>query len=320
MRNQKRFAFVAAGVTAAALVLSACSGGAEEYPPGQVDVIVPWAAGGGSDQASRQLLLAAEAACDTRFVVSNRTGAAGATGHEAIAKAKPNGKTIGTLTAEATILPHTGGINKNIEDYTPIIRFAANLPAFVVKSDSAIETPQDLVEALNSDQTVRVGTTGKGGVWDIAAGGFEQAVGSNFDARVPYDGGAAIIQAILGDHVEVAVLSAPEAVEHVKSGDLRVIGIAAEERAQVLPDAPTLKESGIDWATGTWFGFAGPKDLSEEVVTYLEECLTKGYEAEEYQEFLANMGFNPAFLNSADFTKFIADENATFEELIPNIY
>ena len=309
-----------AGVLTLGLGLAACSSDDGAYPPKQIEVIVPWAAGGGSDQATRQLLIASEKECKTRFVVANRTGAAGATGHEAIAKAKTDGENLGTLTAEVSILPNTGGLNKTIEDFAPVMRFAAISPAFVVKADSPLKSIDDLVAALEADEQVRVGTTGKGGVWDIAAGGFEEAIGSSFTTRVPYDGGGAIIQAILGGHIEVAVLAAPEAVEQVKAGELRVLAVASEERASVLPDAPTLKESNIDWATETWFGIGGPKGLAEDKVSYLHDCLKLGYETDGYQEFLANMGFNPGYQNTTDFTAFIKEQNDAFAELIPSIY
>lgn len=307
--------------TAGVLTTAACSSGEEEtYPPDQIELIVPWAAGGGTDQATRQLVLASEEACDTGFVVSNRTGAAGATGHEAIANGDPDGATIGAMTAEATILPHLGGTNVTVEDFTPIMRYAAISPAFVVQADSPYETLDDMVAAMKSDETLRIGTTGRGGIWDIVAGGFEKEVGAEFTERVPYDGGASIIQAILGGQLEVASLAAPEVVDQVEAGELRVLGIAGEERADVLPDVPTLKEQGYDWSTGTWFGAAGPADMAEDQVTYLHDCLKRGYDSTEYQEFLTNAGFNQAYMPPKEFAELIQEENDTFADLVPSLY
>ena len=311
--------------TALAITLSACGGnsgggGEDAGIQSRIEVIVPWAAGGGSDQATRQLTIAAETTCDTTFIVSNRTGAAGATGHEAGADANPDGKTLMDMTAEITLLPHLGNTDVSYEDFTPIMRFASISPAFVVPADSPYETIADLIAAMEAGETVRVGTTGRGGIWDVAAGGFEQAIGANFTERVPYDGGASIIQAVLGGHLVVGVLAAPEVQAQAESGELRVLAIADDERTNILPDVPTLKESGIDWATRTWFGMAGPAGLPEDQVAALEECLTEAWNTEDYQTFLTNQGYNAAYLDAADFATFLTEEDAAFAELLPTIY
>lgn len=319
MFKQRMIALATAG--ALAVTLAGCASGSDDGPvPNRVEVIVPWGAGGGSDQATRQLLLGAEELCGTTFVVSNRTGAAGATGHEAGAGATANGETLTDMTAEVTILPHLGNTTVSHQDFTPIMRFASISPAFVVPADSPLETIDDLVAAMEAGDTVRIGTTGPGGIWDIAAGGFAEAVGADFTERVPYDGGASIIQAVLGGHLEVGVLAAPEVQAQAESGELRVLAIADDERTAILPDVPTLKEQGYDWATRTWFGIAGPAGLEAEQVTALESCLTEAWEAEEYQSFLENQGFNAAYMDAAEFAEFVEQEHGLFAELVPTLY
>lgn len=320
MNSQKKLVAAAVAVITAS-TLVACSGASGgDYPPRQISITVPWAAGGGSDQATRQLATAAEETCDTRFVISNKTGAAGATGHEDIAGARPDGTALGTMTAEATILPHLGSTTADVEDYTPIMRFASISPAFVVQADSPITSIDELVNTMGSGDTVRIGTTGAGGVWDVAAGGFEQEAGVEFTERVPYDGGASIIQALLGGHIEVASLAAPEVVEQVEAGELRVLAVASDERADVLPDTPTLIEEGYEWDTSTWFGIAGPAGLDPEHVSYLSDCFTEAFETEQYQDFITNMGFNPALLGSEEFATYIEEQNDVYAELVPTLY
>lgn len=317
---KKRLTVLAAGSLALTLAGCATNSGDGSGIPNRVEVIVPWAAGGGSDQATRQLLNGAEETCGTTFIVSNRTGAAGATGHEAGAAASADGETLTDMTAEVAILPHLGNSTVSYEDFTPIMRFASISPAFVVPADSPFETVDDLVEAMESGDTVRIGTTGSGGIWDIAAGGFELAAGAEFTERVPYDGGASIIQAVLGGHIEAGMLAAPEVRAQAESGDLRVLAIADDERTAILPDVPTLKEQGYDWATRTWFGIAGPAGLAEEQVAAVEECLTEAWESDEYQAFLENQGYNAAYLNASDFTEFVQQEDSVFAELVPTLY
>lgn len=320
MFKKSFIALATAGALAVTLVGCATGAGDGSVIPKRVEIIVPWGAGGGSDQATRQLVLGAEETCGTTFVVSNRTGAAGATGHEAGAAAKADGKTLTDMTAEVTILPHLGNTTVSYKDFTPIMRFASISPAFVVPKDSPFKSIDDMVSAMESDDKVRIGTTGAGGIWDIAAGGFEQAADVDFTERVPYDGGAAIIQAVLGGHIEVGVLAAPEVLAQSESGELRVLAIADDERTAILPDVPTLKEQGYDWATRTWFGVAGPAGLEQEQVSALEECLTESWESDEYQTFLKNQGYNAAYLDTADFTEFVKGEDELFAELVPALY
>ena len=320
MRTRKKM--LASGIAImASATLVACSGaGGSDFPPSQISLTVPWAAGGGSDQATRQLAAVAEENCETRFVISNKTGAAGATGHEDIVNARPDGSSVGTMTAEATILPHLGSTTAMVDDFTPIMRFASISPAFVVQADSPITSVDELVDQMGAGDTVRIGTTGAGGIWDIAAGGLEQETGVEFTERVPYDGGASIIQALLGGHIEVASLAAPEVVEQVEAGDLRVLAVASDERADILPDAPTLIEEGYEWDTSTWFGIAGPADMDPEHVSYLSDCFVDAYETDEYQEFLSNMGYNPSLMDSEEFASFIDEQNGVYAELVPTLY
>lgn len=309
--------------TACMLSVAACTNGGgagENGVPGRIEIIVPWAAGGGSDQATRQLAMAAEKTCDTTLVISNRTGAAGATGHEAGAAAKPDGKTLMDMTAEITILPHMGNTTVSYQDFVPIVRFASISPAFVVKADSPIQGLESLVAAMKKGDTVRIGTTGPGGIFDIAAGGFENEVGAKFTERVPYDGGAAIIQAVLGGHVEAGVLAAPEVQAQVESGELRVLAIADDERTKVLPEAPTLTELGYEWATRTWFGIAAPAKTPSDLVEKLETCFTEAAKTEEYKSFLEKQGFNEALMESNEFAEFVKNEHETFGELVPKLY
>lgn len=218
------------------------------------------------------------------------------------------------------MLPHLGNTDTSYKDFTPIMRFASISPAFVVKADSPYKTIQDLANAMKAGESVRAGTTGRGGIWDVAAGGFEEELGAKFTERVPYDGGASIIAAVLGGHLEVAVLAAPEVLAQVKSGDLRVLAIADDQRIDVFPDVPTLKESGYEWSAQTWFGIAGPSGMSDELVKQYGDCLKKGWDSDAYQAFLKDQGYNASYMNATDFSHFLQEKYSEFGELIPRIY
>ena len=205
-------AALVAGATALALVGCSSDSGEEEsaddFPNQQIQMIVPWAAGGGTDLISRQLATMSEETCGVRFVVNNLTGAAGATGHQAIVDAEPDGYTIGTATTELAILEHLGSASFAPEDVSGIVQLAANPAVLTVSADSPYQTFEELSAALEDGDTVRAATNGRGGTWDLAVRGLGQELGTPFTEYAPYNGAAEMIPAVLGDQVEVMPPSA----------------------------------------------------------------------------------------------------------------
>jgi tripartite-type tricarboxylate transporter receptor subunit TctC len=304
-----------------ALTLSACgdAGDAEETElADQIEIIVPYAAGGGTDQTARQLATAAEEACGIGTVVTNQEGAAGAVGFQAVASAEPDGTTIGLATAELAMLEHLGTAEVTPQDVTGVLQYNFDPAAFTVDADSQYETIEDVVDAAEDGETITVGTSGAGSIWEISAAGMASETGNEF-TYAPFDGAAPAITAVLSGEVDATSASGAEVLGQVESDELRALAVMGEERLDILPDTPTLTEAGIDWVSGTWRGLSVPAATSPEMVDALEECFTEAAESEEFTSFMEETGFGVEYRGAAEFEAYMDEEYETFGEIIPQV-
>jgi tripartite-type tricarboxylate transporter receptor subunit TctC len=291
----------------------------EDFPSRQIEVIVPWAAGGGTDQTVRRLAESAEDTCGVNIIVSNHEGGGGAIGHQAMADAEPDGYTVGAATIEVTLLPHLDAADVTPDDLQGVMKFSANPAVLSVADDSPYESVQEMVEAME-EEDVRIATNGTGGIWDIAAGGLEQEVGVEFAERVPLDGGADMITAVLGGQVEAIAPSGAESMDFIEDGELRPLATMAEERMEALPDTPTLQEEGIDWTAANWFGLVVPNEVDSERVAMLNECFAEAHETEEFAQFMDTQGFLIDYLDAEDFEEFMTQEWEDHGALMDALY
>lgn len=323
------------GVVALSTALAACGGNAgsdggggaapeggteDDFPSSQIEMIVPWAAGGGTDLTTRQLAAQAEDTCGTRIIISNRTGAAGATGHQAIADAEPDGYTIGTATVEVSILNHLGNAEVTPEDLRGIVKFQATPSVLAVSPDSKYETFDDLVEGAKNGDQIRVATNGQGGIWDLAARGLADAAGVEFTEFVPFNGSAEMIPAVLGGQVEALTPSGAEMRSQIEAGKLRGLITMSDERFDVLPDIPTTEEEGIDWKAANWFGVVAPEGTPEDRVQKLSECFAEAADTEEFQEFMKSQGYGSEVVEGEEFETFMDEEFTRYKDMVANLY
>lgn len=308
-------------VCAAGLVLTACGVDDEDdYPSSQIEIIVPWAAGGGTDMATRQLANAAEDTCGVGMTITNQTGAAGATGHQAMADANADGYTIGAATVELSILQHLGAAEVSPEDLEGILQFQASPAVLSVPADSEFENVDDLIAALEDGESISVATNGTGGIWDIAAGGLALENDVTFTERVPYDGGPEMAQAAMGGEVQALASTGAEILSQLESGDLRALAVMGEERLDILPDTPTLEEEGYEWTASNWFGLVAPNDVDSEKIAALSECFGEAAESEQFQEFMENQGFPVEIREHEEFGSYMNDQYSDFEVIVDELY
>lgn len=301
---------------AASLTLVACGGSEEaEFPSEQIEIIVPWDAGGGTDQTARQLAAAAEETCGTNVIVSNQTGSTGAVGFQAVAGAQPDGYTVGLATVEIAMISHLGVAAVSPEDVRGVLQYNFDPAAFSVGADSPYETLDDLLAA---DENLQVGTSGTGSIWHIAFAGMAQEAGLEM-TNVPFDGAAPAIAAVLGGQIEATSASGAEVASQVESGDLRPLAIMGEEQLDILPGVPTLAEEGIDWNSGAWRGLVVPNDTPDDVVQTLNQCFDEAANSGEFQEFMETNGFGNEFRDADEFDQYMDEEYERFGELIPSL-
>ena len=220
MKLGKILALIAAA-TMFVFSFASCGGGDDEFPSRAVTIIVPFTAGGGTDLVARGIAEAARDSFPNGISVENRTGAGGAIGITAGATAAADGYTITALTVESVTLPHMGtGVGFDADSFIPIIMLNEAVSVVSVNADSPFNTLHELIEYSRTG-TVRVGNSGVGAIWHLAAAALEEASGANF-VHVPFEGAADAITSLLGGHIEAIPVSYSEVASHVAAGTIRV--------------------------------------------------------------------------------------------------
>lgn len=292
----------------------------QEFPgKKQINIIVPYSAGGASDTVARIYASELEKAIGTTVTVSNITGASGATGLTQVKNAKPDGYTIAYMPVESTMLRALGLTQLSSDDFSFIGR-AMTIPAAVtVRADSPWKTFDDfLAYAKANPGKVRVGNSGTGSIWHVAAASIEATCGVKF-THVPFDGAAPAVAALLGGNIEAVTVSPSEVKNNLDSGDFRILVILGEGRSSVAPDVKTAKEMGIDITIQGWGGFAVPKRTPQSVIDILEAASKTAINSDAVKKLLASRGYEHAYLSGAEMDKEAAKELAYYGELIPKL-
>jgi putative tricarboxylic transport membrane protein len=310
VRNHVRN-FALAALAAASLFGAGNAQGA--FPERPITLIVPWAAGGGTDAVARQIAHMLERDFKQPVNVVNRTGGSGVVGHQAIATAAPDGYTFGLITLEINLMHWVGLTDLTWEKYTPIALVNQDPAAIHVKADSPYKTVKELFAHIkaNPNKVVASGT-GQGGSWHVALAGLMQADGvSPGSIRwVPSTGAATALTDLAAGGVDFVTCSMPEAEALLKAGRIRSLVFFSPNRAPNFPDVPTTEEAtGHKWHKGVWRGFAAPKGLPKEIATQYETAIKKIWDSAEFKEFMNRRGFDMIYLDSAGFAEFMKADN-----------
>lgn len=284
------------------------------FPDRPITLIVPWAAGGGTDAIARQLAMMLERDWKQPVNVVNRTGGSGVVGHTAIATAAPDGYTFGLITLEINQMHWVGLTDLTYEGFTLLSLVNQDLAALFVKTDSPIKTAKELFAHIkaNPGKVVASGS-GQGGSWHAALAGLMEVEGlsPNSIRWVPATGAATALTDLAAGGVEFVSCSLPEAEALIKAGRIRALVFMSPKRAANFPDVPTTEEAfGNKWHKGVWRGFAGPKGLPKEIATQYETAIKKIWDSAEFQEFMVKRGFDLVYADSAKFAEFMKVDNA----------
>ena len=299
----------------AALALGKGTARADSYPSRPVTVICPWGAGGGTDATARIVSAVLEKNLGQPFNVVNRTGGSGVVGHAAIAGAQPDGYTIGIITVEISMLHWQGLTELTPASYTPLALMNEDPPGIQVNGDSPYKNVKELAEAIKAAPPgkLKASGTGQGGIWHLALVGWLSALGLKPDhvAWVPMNGAAPAMQDLASGGLDIVTCSVPEARAMIEAGKARSLAIMAAERNPAFKDVPTLKEAmGIDFTTGAWRGFAGPKGMPADITAALTEALKKVNESSDFRDFMANRGFGVRWADGPGFAAFMEKGDA----------
>lgn len=246
--------------------MAAAQGNGNNFPNHAIELLVPYQPGGGTDGLARAFSEASRKHTSHSIVIVNRPGAGGAIGWTEVINARPDGYKLAVLTVELLTLPHLGLAKFNYDDFQPIAQLNADPAAITVKADAPWNTIEEfLAAAKKAPESVRVGNSGNGSIWHLAAAALEDKTGTRF-GHIPFQGAAPAVLALLGGHIEAVAVSPAEVTTHVQSGKLKVLMVMADKRVKGFDKVPTAKERGIDLSIGTWRGLGAPKKDRKSVV------------------------------------------------------
>ncbi len=275
-----------------------------------ISIIVPYAAGGGTDLSARVLADGLEKELGTPVQIVNKAGAGGQVGLTELAQAKPDGYTIGSSVLPAVITTYLDPERKSAfgrKDLQLLALHVADASAVAVKADSPFKAVKDIVEAGKAKPgAVKWGTTGILGTTHLNIVQLQKVTGAKF-AIVHFDGGNPMKTALLGGHIDAHFGSAGESLPQFKSGEMRFLGIMDKQRSSFYPDVPTLEEQGYPlYAAGTR-GYILPAGTPKEVVNVLTTAMKKVMATPEHKKKMDELGLTIRYMDPDQYSAYWAD-------------
>ena len=299
----------------AAFVLSTfgCSKPAE-YPNRPLTMVVPWAAGGGTDAVARVMASLVEKELGKPVNVVNRTGGSGVVGHQAIAGAAPDGYTIGIITVEIAMMHHQGLTDLAGTSFTPLGLVNYDATAMQVRADAPYANLSALMQAIKANPgKLKASGTAQGGIWHVALAGLlaDQGIPPSSVIWVPSNGSAPALLDLVAGGVDMVPGSHAEARSLIDAGKVKSLAIFDDKPSNLYANVPTGKqEIGTDWKMGVWRGIGAPKNLPPAIDSKLQDAVKKAYDSKEYRDFMTNRGFGMRWAGPAEFAEIMAASDA----------
>jgi tripartite-type tricarboxylate transporter receptor subunit TctC len=255
--------------TAVAIFLSALCAHAQEWPAKPVRIIVPFAAGATPDIVARLIAERLQEQLGQTFIVENKPGASGNAGTDAVAKAAPDGATIGVsiggpLAINTLLFAHLPYDPR--KDLTLITLLATQPSALAVNSSLSVNNVPELIELLRRNPgKYNFGSIGTGSLSQLAMEAIALKSGTRM-VHVPYASSPQAVTALMRNEVQMVCLPAISITPQLGDGVIKLLAISTAQRSPLLPGVPTLKESGIDVQADAWMGLIAPAGVSGEVV------------------------------------------------------
>jgi tripartite-type tricarboxylate transporter receptor subunit TctC len=286
-----------------------------------ISLIVAFAPGGAQDTAARLVAPVLEKELGTNVEVLNKPGAGGQIGYTALTSAKPDGYTIGATGSPSVVvspLDKSRGAKYTRESFQPLGMQVIDPALIGVAPDSPYNSLQDLIDAAKkTPDKITASTTGIQTGEHFAAVDIEQKTGAKFALVHFSEGSSQATPAFLGGHVQVFIGNVSDATDLVKQKKIKILGVMGEQRSQFLPDAPTLKEQGVDVISATARGYSAPAGLPAEVATKLEGALKKAIEDPAVASKMKDLGLQTNYLSAADYKAFWGKQEETVKSVLP---
>lgn len=295
---------------------------AQGYPSRPIRMIVPYSPGDAPDVLARLVGAQLSERLGQAVVIENKPGASGQIGINQVAKAAPDGYTLGVgLVTNLALAPYTFKSlpYDPLRDLAPVALGATNYFALVARPDAPYKNVAELIQwAKDHPGQLRIGTTSQGGHPHMSFELLAQMAGFRF-TNVPYKAGGAVTQELLGGLLDLGVVAYTSVAGMVDSGKLRVLGISPAERDPKLPNVPTVGETVKGYAMSGWFGFVAPAGTPPDVIAKLNAEINRALALPDVQKAMANVGLTPSPATSEQFGQLIQRDNKRFAKLVKDV-
>lgn len=304
------------------MVLSLCAvslpASAAGYPDHAIKMIVPFAAGGGTDVLARIIAQNLNSKWGQPVVVENQPGASGSIGTRAVMKAAPDGYTL-LMASTGALMAVSGGessfdVNKVL---TPIVIGAAPPYLLVVNPSLPVKTTADLVRlGKEKPEGLTFGSSGVGAASHLSGVLFASDAGIKL-LHIPYKGTGPAVTDLLGGRIDMIFAPGPVVQQFVQSGQLKALGVTDTKRSKFYPDIPTVAESGVPgYESVGWFGLLAPAKTPPEIVRQINEAIVAAMDTQEFRDHLATLGAEPKPQTPEEFGRYINADVAKWSKLV----
>jgi tripartite-type tricarboxylate transporter receptor subunit TctC len=313
---RRQFLHLAAGIAASPALPRVAS--ALDYPTRPVHLIVAVAPGGGNDIFARLMGQWLSERLSQPIIVENRPGAGNNLGTEMVAKASPDGYTLllasSNNASNAALYEH---LNFDfIRDIAPVAGIARTTLVMVANPSVPAKTiPEFIAYAKANPGKVNMASSGIGSIGQLAGELFMMMAGLNM-VHVPYHGNGPILEALLAGEVEVAFPSLASAIEYIKTGKLRGLGVTSATRSDAMPGLPSIGEFVPGYELSTWYGVGAPTGTPVEVIDKLNKEINAGLADPKLMAQFAELGDVPMPMTPVEFGKLIAADTEKLTKVV----
>ena len=293
------------------LVAAAFGSAAQDYPSRPVQMVVPFAAGGGLDLNARNFSEAMSESLGQPIAVVNRDGAAGTIGLTSVANARPDGYTLAfTPAVSLSSEPHRlKSLTYNLDSFRYVCQVFDNIFAIAVPVNSPYRSIADiLADARKVPGRVNYGTSGTGSIPHLGTSDIEATTKVTL-THIPYKGDAPMLQDLLADRLGFGAVLVSSITGHLNSGALRLIAVYADRRHPSFPDVPTLKEAGVPVVQASFGGVLAPGRTTDAVIAKLESSCREAVASPKYQDWARRANQVVDFRSGKDFEKNMREDS-----------
>src|SRR4051812_38690317 len=290
-------------------VACAAANAQDAYPSKAITMINPFPPGGVADVVGRPLASIMEKSLKQPVVMLNKTGAGGAVGMAAVAKAPGDGYTILMGLSSISIFPVSDRINGKqpsyeLKDFAPIALVTADPTVLVVRSDGPYKTLKDFVDAAKANPgKINYSSSGVYGTLHVSMEIFANAAGIKL-FHVPYQGGGPAVTALLGGQVEALASGPAAAIAQIRGGKMRALASWSSERLALLPEIPTFKELGYDAEFYIWTGVFAPATTPPHILSRIRTAVKQAATSAEFKAAMEKVQTPVAYLDAPEFQKY----------------